>query len=50
MLVGRHAILSFTNNFTFNCERCEAKSHFISRLSMIVRVNIVMNRTVVDSD
>ena len=33
MLGGRRAILSFTNNFTFNCERCEAGSHFISRLS-----------------
>ena len=50
MLGGRHAILSFTNNFTFNCERCESRGHFISRLRMIVRVNIVMNRTVVDSD
>ena len=26
------------------------KSHFISRLSVIVRVNVVLNRTVVDSD
>ena len=51
MLGGRRAILSFTNNFTFICERCEPRSHFISSLSMIVRVNIVMNRTVVvDSD
>ena len=50
MLGGRHAILSFTNNFTFNCERCEARSHFMSRLSMIVQVNVVLNRTVVDSD
>ena len=33
MLGGRHTILSFTNNFTFNCERCEPRSHFISRLS-----------------
>ena len=49
MLGGRHAILSFTNNFTFNCERCEARGHFISRLHMIVRVNVVLNRTVVVS-
>ena len=29
----------------------EPKSHFISRSSMIVRVNVVLNRTVVvDSD
>ena len=26
------------------------RSHFIGRLSMIVRVNVVLNRTVVDSD
>ena len=32
------------------CERFEPKSHFISRLSMIIRVNVVLNRTVVDSD
>ena len=34
-------------------ESFEARSHFISRLSMIVRVNVVQNRTgtvVVDSD
>ena len=29
------------------CERFEARSHFISRLSLIVRVNVVLNRTVV---
>ena len=34
----------------YNCERFEHKSHFISRLRMIVRVNVVLNRTVVDSD
>ena len=34
-----------------NCERFEPKSHFKSRLSLIVRVNVVLNRTVVvDSD
>ena len=39
------------HNPLFFCERFEPKSHFISRLSMIVRVNVVLNRTVVvDSD
>ena len=34
-----------------NCKRFEPRSHFISRLSMIIRVNVVLNRTVVvDSD
>ena len=33
-----------------NWERLEPTNHFISRLSKIVRVNAVMNRTVVDSD
>ena len=33
------------------CDRFEPRSQFISRLSMIVRVNVVLNRTVVvDSD
>ena len=33
------------------CERFELRSHFKSRLSLIVRVNVVLNRTVVvDSD
>ena len=32
-------------------ESFEPRSHFMSRLSMIVRVNVVLNRTaVVDSD
>ena len=32
-------------------ERFEPRSHFKSRLSLIVRVNVVLNRTVVvDSD
>ena len=31
-------------------ERCEPRSHFISRWSMIVRVSVVLNRAVVDSD
>ena len=29
------------------CERFEPKSHFKSRLNLIVRVNVVLNRTVV---
>ena len=34
-----------------NCERFEPRSHFKSRLSLIVRVNVVLNRSVVvDSD
>ena len=33
------------------CERFEPRSHFLSRLSMIIRVNVVLNRAVVvDSD
>ena len=33
------------------CKRFEPRSHFKSRLSLIVRVNVVLNRTVVvDSD
>ena len=38
------------NNNTSNCERFEPRSH-IKRLSLIVRVNVVLDRTVVvDSD
>ena len=33
----------------FFCERFEPRSHFKSRLSLIVRVNVVLSRTVVDS-
>ena len=34
-----------------DCERFQPRSHFISRLSRIVRMNAVLNRTVVvDSD
>ena len=36
--------------YIFFCERFEPRRHFKSRLSLIVRVNIVLNRTVVDSD
>ena len=32
------------------CKKFEPRSHFKSRLSLIVRVNVVLNRTVVDSD
>ena len=33
------------------CEKFEPRSHFISRLSLIVLVNVVLNRAVVvDSD
>ena len=35
----------------WNCERFVPRTHFKSRLSLIVRVNVVLNRTVVvDSD
>ena len=38
------------DSFIF-CERFEPSSHFISSLSMIIRVSVVLNRTVVaDSD
>ena len=37
--------------FFVNCERFEPRSHFKSWLSLIVRVNVVLSRTVVvDSD
>ena len=39
------------NTYFSNCERFEPRSHFKSRLSLIVQVNVVLNRTVVvDSD
>ena len=34
----------------YQCSTVNGRSHFISRLSMIVRVNVVLNRTVVGSD
>ena len=35
----------------YYCQRFEPRSHFKSRLSLIVLVNVVLNRTVVvDSD
>ena len=36
-----------TSNRCVFCERFELRSHFISRLRMIVWVNVVLNRTVV---
>ena len=51
-----HVSLSSTSRLyliswlTVLCERFEPRSHFISRLSVIVRVNVVLNRTVFDSD
>ena len=42
--------LSFTfmaNQHLYSCERFEPRSHFVSRLSMIVWVNVVLNRTVI---
>ena len=36
--------------FLLYFERFEPRRHFISTLSMIVRVNALLNRTVVDSD
>ena len=39
------------NPFYLNCERFKLRSHFISRLGMIVQVNVALNSTVVvDSD
>ena len=38
-------------NLNENCQRFEPRSHFKSRLSLIVLVNVVLNRNVVvDSD
>ena len=37
-------------HFILNCERSEPGTHFISRWNMTVQVNVVLNRTVVDSD
>ena len=44
-------MLKLTKRYMYNCERFEPRGHFINRLSMIVRVKVVLNRTVVvDSD
>ena len=41
----------FVCNINYLCQRSEPRSHFKSRLSLIVRVNVVLNRAVVvDSD
>ena len=45
------AIINTCQQYRNNCERFEPRSHFKSRLNLIVRVNVVLNRTVVvDSD
>ena len=36
-------------NIMGNCERFEPRSHFISRWSMIARLIVVLNTSVVDS-
>ena len=46
-----HNLPAVTKGLKKNCERFEPRSHFKSRLSLIVRVNVVLNKTVVvDSD
>ena len=50
MMTGSFHISLFEGTLCY-CERFEPRSHFKSRLSLIVRVNVVLNRTVVvDSD
>ena len=45
------AEISIQTQVSLYCERFEPRSHFKSRLSLIVQVNVVLNRTVVvDSD
>ena len=39
-------LVKFTQTHLWNCKRFEPRSHFNSRLSLIVRVNVVLNRTV----
>ena len=47
---NKSKLLTLIKN-SYNCERFEPRSHFKSRLSLIVRVNVVLNSTgVVDSD
>ena len=48
MSVGKTTFTS-GDQLIWICERFEPRSHFQSRLSLIVRVNVVLNRTV-DSD
>ena len=40
-------LVKFTLTHLWNCERFEPRSHFKSRLSLIIRVNVVLNRAVV---
>ena len=48
--LDRLSLAIFVNYYAF-CERFKPRSHFKSRLSLIVQVNVVLNRTVaVDSD
>ena len=50
-LVAAPYVLALPENITYNCERFAPRSHFKISLSLIVRVNVVLNRTVVvDSD
>ena len=45
------AEISIQTQVSLYCERFEPRSHFTSRMSLSVRVNLVLNRTVVvDSD
>ena len=47
----RHSVFLIEIGLWKVCERFEPRSHFKSRLSLIARVNVVLNRTVVvDSD
>ena len=49
--VGYVMLLVIYLPYNMLCERFEPRSLFKSRLSLIVRVNVVLNRTVVvDSD
>ena len=51
MLFKSTEVRTTTTTQIFNCERFEPRSYFKSRLSLIVRVNVVLNGTiVVDSD
>ena len=46
-----HHLYHHHHHYNYYCERFEPRSHFKSRLSLIVGVNVVLNRTVfVDSD
>ena len=40
-------LVKFTLTHLWNCERFEPRSHFKRRLSLIIRVNVVLNRAVV---